>query len=183
MTGMAAYEHLVTMRGALSRTGELLRTPPDQVPERVEQLLDKMSGLEDQLDAIASQRMGELAEDLAAKPETVGSTSLVVADAGQVSGNELRQIALGVRDRVQGSSLVILGSSDGGKGILIGVGSKDLVERGISAGELLTGAARKLGGGGSRDPELAQAGGPNGDELTDALDIARDEAERALGAL
>jgi alanyl-tRNA synthetase len=183
LTGMAAYDYLVGLRGALRRTGELLRTPPHEVPERVEQLMAKVNGLEEQLEAIASQRMGAIAEHLAAKPDTVGETSLVIADVGTVSGNELRQIALGVRDRIQGSSLVILGSSDGGKGALVAVASTDLVDRGLSAGELLSGPAGKLGGGGSRDPELAQAGGPNGSELARALDTARDESGRALAEL
>ena len=183
LTGMAAYDHLVSVRDALRRTGELLRTPPDEVPRRVEQLLEKVGGLEEQLEAIASQRMGAIAEEHSANPEKVGDTALVVADVGNVSGNELRQIALGVRDRIQGSSLVILGSSDGGKGSLVAVASKDLVKRGISAGELLSGPARRLGGGGSRDPELAQAGGPSGGELATALETAREDSGRALADL
>ena len=183
LTGMAAYDHLVSVRDALRRTGELLRTPPDEVPGRVEQLLEKVGGLEEQLEAIASQRMGAIAEEHSANPEKVGDTALVVADVGNVSGNELRQIALGVRDRIQGSSLVILGSSDGGKGSLVAVASKDLVKRGISAGELLSGPARRLGGGGSRDPELAQAGGPSGGELATALETAREDSGRALADL
>ena len=180
---MAAYDHLVTVRSTLRRTGELLRSPSDQVPERVEQLLEKVSGLEEQLDAIAGQRAGAMAEELAANPDSVGDSALVVADVGQVSGNELRQIALGVRDRVPGSSLVVLGSSDGGKGSLVAVASKDLVARGLSAGELLANAANQLGGGGSRDPELAQAGGPKGSGLPGALEVAREDSGQALADL
>lgn len=180
---MAAYDHLVSVRGALRRTGELLRTSPDQVPQRVAQLLEKVSGLEERLDTIANQRMGIIAEELAANPDSVGETALVIADVGDVSGDELRQIALGIRDRIQGPCLVILGSSDGGKGSLVAVASKDLVSRGLSAGELLSGPAQKLGGGGSRDPELAQAGGPKGGELATALKTAREDSGRALADL
>lgn len=183
LTGMAAYDHLVSLRQALDRTGHLLRVPGREVPDRVERLLEKVNGLEEQLEAIASQRMGEMAEEFAANPEMVGEASLVVADAGGVTGNELRQIALGVRDRITGPSLVVLGSADGGKGALVGVASKDLVEKGISAGNLIAGAARQLGGGGSPDPELAQAGGPNGDQLPAALDTAREDSGRALSSL
>jgi alanyl-tRNA synthetase len=78
---------------------------------------------------------------------------------------------------------VVVGSSDGGKGNLVAVASKELVERGVSAGELIGGAARMLGGGGSRDPELAQAGGPNGQKLSAALETAREESSQALAAL
>ena len=183
LTGMAAYDHLVTLRQALDRAGNLLRVPGREVPDRVERLLEKVNGLEEELEAIASQRMGAMAEELAADPEMVGEASLVVADPGGVTGMELRQIALGVRDRITGPSLVVLGSADGGKGSLVGVASKDLVEKGISAGELIAGAARRLGGGGSRDPELAQAGGPRGDQLPAALDTAREDSARALSSL
>ncbi|HEU4894329.1 MAG TPA: alanine--tRNA ligase [Acidimicrobiia bacterium] len=183
LTGMAAYDHLVSLRHALGRTGQLLRTPPEGVPERVEQLLERVSGLEAQLDAIASQRMGSLADELAADPVMEGEVSVVIADAGHVHGNELRQIALGVRDRIDGPSVVIVGSADGGKGALVAAVSKDLVEKGISAGRLLAAPAAELGGGGSPDPELAQAGGPQGDRLPAALDKAREESGRALAAL
>jgi alanyl-tRNA synthetase len=180
---MAAYDHLVSMRSTLDRTGDLLRTTPDQVPQRVTQLLDKVSGLETQLERIATQRRGSLAEELAAGHSTVGEVSLVVADAGDVVGPELRQVALGVRDRVGGPSVIVLGSTGDGKGSLVAVVTKDLQAKGVSAGDLIAEAAHELGGGGSRDPELAQAGGPNGSGLSDALDTARAEAERALAGL
>ncbi|MFZ0014790.1 MAG: alanine--tRNA ligase-related protein, partial [Acidimicrobiia bacterium] len=183
LTGMAAYDHLVTLRRTLGKTSELLRAPADLVPERIEQLLERVSGLETRLESIASQRRGSVAEELAAHPEMVGEVSLVVADAGDVDGNELRQIALGVRDRIQGPSLVIVGSASNGKGALVGVLTRDLVERGLGAGDLLVEAAAELGGGGSRDPELAQAGGPEGSALQKALDTVRDQAGRALADL
>ncbi|HEX6220551.1 MAG TPA: alanine--tRNA ligase-related protein, partial [Acidimicrobiia bacterium] len=183
LTGMAAYDHLVALRRALGKTGELLRAPADQIPQRVEQLLDKVTGLEDQLEAIASQRMGSVAEELAGSSEKVGDVTLVVAGAGEADGNELRQIALGVRDRLGAPSAVVLGSTSGGKGALVGLLTRDLVDRGMSAGELLVSAAAELGGGGSRDPELAQAGGPKGDALGLALDAARIEMSRALAEL
>lgn len=182
LTGVASYDYLAGVRRDLARTGELLRTPPAEVPARVQQLLERVEGLESRLDRIADQRRGVLAEELAADAPAIGDTSLVVAEAA-VSGNELRQVALGVRDRIKGSSVVVLGSETEGKGALVAVVSKDLVERDVSAGELISEAAGVLGGGGSRDPELAQAGGPNGDRLAEALDRARAGAERTLSGL
>ena len=183
LTGTAAYEHLVSMRRALSTTGQLLKTPPGDVPQRVEHLLSKVAGLEKELDQIEGQQHGVVAEELAADAATIGDFSLIVSEAANASGNELRQIALGVRDRVKGPGVVVLGSAAEGKGALVAVVSTDLVKRGVSAGEIISAAAGKLGGGGSRDPELAQAGGPDGGQLASALDTARAEAEQALAAL
>ncbi len=183
LTGMAAYDHLVSLRQTLGRTGELLRAPSEQIPQRVEQLLERVHGLEEQLESIARQRLGTVAEELAGTAARVGDVAMVVADVGDANGNELRQVALGVRDRLGSPSLVILGSDQGGKGAIVGLLSKDLVDKGLSAGSLISGAARKLGGGGSPDPELSQAGGPEGSQLAGALDTAREEAGRALSAL
>jgi alanyl-tRNA synthetase len=79
--------------------------------------------------------------------------------------------------------VVVVGSDLSGKGSLVGLVTKSLVEAGVSASEIISDAAKELGGGASRDPELAQAGGPNGDRLGDALARARDTAERVLRSL
>ena len=86
-----------------------------------------------------------------------------------------------VRDRL-GSGVVVLGSSVNGKGALLGLVSRDLVEGGFSAADIVLVGARILGGGGSRDPELAQAGGPRGAKLGEALDAIREAVRSRLAS-
>jgi alanyl-tRNA synthetase len=183
LTGMAAYDRIVAMRASLSDAGTMLNTGPFDVPNRLSALIERLSGLEEKLDSIAQSRRGEIAGELAARAETVGDSSLVVAQLDEVEGNELRQVALGVRERLSRPALVVLGARWDGKGQLVAVVTKDLVERGVSAAELITEAAKELGGGGSRDPELAQAGGPKGARLEVALATAREHSEKALSGL
>jgi alanyl-tRNA synthetase len=183
LTGMAAYHRIAEIRDGMDRTGQLLKVGASDVPARVEALMERVSGLERELDTIRTQQRGELAAELAASPDMVGEASLVVADAGHLDPNSLRQLALGIRDRLGGRSVVVVGSENAGKGVLIGVVAKDLVAAGVSAADVIGDAARELGGGGSRDPELAQAGGQHGERLPQALDLARAAAERALGGL
>ncbi len=182
LTGEAAYEHMVGIRGTLDSAGSLLRSPARDVPQRVQSLIDKVERLEDELDAIRSQRRGQLAQELADSSERIGSYALVVSNVGELPPDQLRQLALGVRDRI-GRGVVILGSVSGGKGALVAALSTELVEAGLSAGELLADAAKQLGGGGSRDPELSQAGGPRGDGVPASIDVARAQASAALGGL
>ncbi len=183
LTGLTAYDHLVSIRGALARAGGLLKVSPGDVPGRLEQLLDKVAGLERDLAAIRTKRQGSVAEELAAGADRIDESNLVIADVGEINANELRELALGIRDRLAGSSVVVVGSAAGTKGTLVAVVSKDLIAKGISAADLIGDAARELGGGGSKDPELAQAGGPNGSQLGVALEKARTEASRALAEL
>ena len=77
------------------------------------------------------------------------------------------------------TSAVFLGASPGGKGALIGVVSPTIVDR-IQAGAIVAEGASIMGGGGSRDPELAQAGGPDGSKAEAAVERIREEARRVL---
>jgi alanyl-tRNA synthetase len=183
LTGMAAYRYLVDVRNELDRAGRLLKTSGSEVPARVEALLGRVEGLESELEAIRSQRRGELAAELAGQATRVGDVALLVGSAPGLDGNGLRQLALGVRDRLGAPSVIVVGSEQGGKAALIGLVTKDLVGQGVSAAEIISEAAKDLGGGASRDPELAQAGGPHGERVDEALARARDRAERALGSL
>ncbi len=183
LTGEAAYRQAVELRSRLSEAGMLLKAPPGEVPERVKSLLSRVEELEDDLERYRQQERLAVAESLVKeKAEKVGETKLLVADWPQLNPEQLRQLALAARAQI-GRGVVVLGSSRDGKASLVGVVGKDLVARGISAGELVAEGARLLGGGGSRDPELAQAGGPQGEHLGKALDAIRVAAARRLAQL
>jgi alanyl-tRNA synthetase len=149
------------------------------VPARVEALLAKNQSLESQLAALADQARSADAAELAATAITIGEAAVVVTERSDLRPDELRLLAMAVRDRIA-SGVVLIGSAFGGKGALVGLVTKDLVDRGVSAAELVAAGAGFLGGGGSRDPELSQAGGPNGSNLGAALEAARESAERTL---
>ena len=183
LTGMAAYRRIAEIRDSMDHASQLLKVGAHDLPVRVEALLERVTGLEKELDGLRTRRRGELAGELSSSPSRIGDASLVVAGAADLDANSLRQLALGIRDRLGARSVVVVGSAHAGKGILVGLVSKDLVDAGVSAADVIAGAAGELGGGGSRDPELAQAGGQHGERLSQALDLAREAAERALRAL
>lgn len=182
LTGMAAFGELVRMRDDLDRVARALKVASTDAPERVEAILAKSLDLEKQIDAVRSIERTELAESLARGASRVGEHKLVVASA-DLDGDELRQLALAIRNIAGPGTAVIVGSNQGGKGALVGLVSTDLVAAGVSAADLITPGAREMGGGGSRDPELAQAGGPEGGRLNDALARSKEAAETALSAL
>ena len=97
----------------------------------------------------------------------------------ELDPTSLRSLALAVRDRLR-SGAVVLGSRHNGKGAIVAVVTTDLTADGLSAADLAAAGAGLLGGGGSRDPELSQAGGPHGEKLAEALEAARDAAGRVL---
>jgi alanyl-tRNA synthetase len=182
LTGMAAFDELVRMRKDLDQVARTLKVAPAEAPARVEAILEKSLDLEKQIEAVRSRERSQLAHELAGNAAEINDYTLVVA-AADLGGNELRQLAQQVGDVLGSGSVVILGSGHGGKGALVGLVSSDLVEAGLSAADLITGGAREMGGGGSRDPELSQAGGPDGHRLETAMATSKEAAEQALSRL
>jgi alanyl-tRNA synthetase len=111
----------------------------------------------------------------------MGKAKVVVAEASGFNPEALRLLAMQVRDRL-GSGIAVLGTVRDGKAGLVAVVTPDLVATGVSAAGIVGAAAKVVGGGASRDPELSQAGGPHGDRVGDALAEARRAAAAALGA-
>ena len=179
LSGQHGYEYLAGLRRRLTETGRLLRAKPDEVPGRVEALLERARSLEEELAAVGQRSRAEAAAEIARSAQKVGEAHYAVAGAGEMPPDQLRALTLQVRERL-GRGVVVLGSTNAGKGSLMGAVSADLVAAGVSAAEVLLPAARILGGGGSQDPELAQAGGPNGDRLEEALAAAREAVGHAL---
>ena len=161
LTGETAYEHLLEVRDALDRTGRRLTVPWTAVPDRVEALVARVSELEDELEEMRTTRRGDLAAELAGGARVCNDFKLVVSAQEGLDARQLRQLALGVRERI-GPGVVIVGSVSKGKGAVVGAVSSVLVRQGLSAAEVVGSAARVMGGGSSRDPELSQGGGPRG---------------------
>lgn len=182
LTGLDGIDYLTTARRRLEESGRLLRATPQQVPERIANLQRRLQEMEDRLSALEDQRRSEEAQQLAAAAGKVGQRALLVEARPGLSPEQLRALVMGVRDRLD-SGVVVLGSTSEGKAALVGAITADLLDTDLSAGELVAAGARVLGGGASRDRELSQAGGPHGDRLMQALDVVRQEAEKALAGV
>ena len=179
LTGTAGYEYLSNLRSNLERTAAALGTQPGRVVEAAETLALRSKEQEERIEQFEQQSRSALAAKLLESVEEHNGHGILVARADGLSGDGIRALAFQVRDQL-GSGIGILGSTSDGKGALIGFVSDDLVADGVSAGELIREAASLLGGGGSRDARLAQAGGPRGDRLDDALEVARSAARTAV---
>ena len=179
LTGTRAFGYLAKMRSDLESAASVLRTTPEGLVESATALTQRLKDQEERIERFEAQARSATVDTLLEETEAHGSARLLVAHQIGAGADELRAMAFNLRDRI-GSGIGVLGSTTAGKGALIGFVSADLVEAGLSAGEIVGAAARVLGGGGSRDPQLAQAGGPNGDEIEAALDVARTTARDAL---
>jgi alanyl-tRNA synthetase len=90
-----------------------------------------------------------------------------------LSADELRSLALSVRNQLDGRAAVIVGAlSSDAKAALVAAVTQNIVDDGVSAKDILADAANLVGGGAGGKGDVAQAGGRDGSKLDEALRIA-----------
>ena len=169
VTGTGSLERIRQEEQLLGRTATLLRVPPPEVPEKVERVLEDNRTLAEQIKALRREQAGSQAASLAA---TAADGVVVARLPDGTPRKDLETLAVAVREQ-PGVAVVVLGAV-AEKGVaLVSVVAKD---RGIMASDLLTDAARAVGGGVGRNPERAVAGGRDASRLDEALELARQAA-------
>ncbi|NNC91817.1 MAG: alanine--tRNA ligase [Acidimicrobiia bacterium] len=182
LTGSAAYEHIVKLRTDLEGAAAALSTGVGNVGPALNALLARSKDQEERLGAFEDRYRAEAAGGLTENPERVNGNAIVVASVPGATTESLRLLAFQARDKVA-PGVIILGTEHDGKAQLVTVVSPDLVAQGVSARTVVNGPASVVGGGGGGDDEVAQAGGPRGDLLAEALDKAGEDLRTLLAAL
>jgi alanyl-tRNA synthetase len=182
LTGSAAYQHLSDLRATLQNVAGVLKTQPDRVVHAAQNLASKLKDTETRLGEFEERDRANVASTLVKAAEEIGKSSMVGGRVDDIGGDGLRSLAFQVRDKI-GSGIGVFGSLTDAKAALVVVVSDDLVAQNVSAGAIASIGAAVLGGGASRDTNLAQAGGPNTGELDEAIQQAVAAARTALTSL
>jgi alanyl-tRNA synthetase len=184
ITGPAAIDFFREREAQLREAGELLGNSQDPVAaakRAAERLKEASAGAE----KAQREQLGGEADELAGRAEDLPGGGRLVAAAVkqslQANPKQLLDLANRVQSKVGQPSAVVLGGEFGGKAGLVALVSKDLVERGLSAGSIIREAAPIVGGGGGGRDDMAQAGGKDPSKLDEALAAARAQIERELG--
>ncbi len=171
-TGTGTLERVRRDREQLARAAGLLAVPPDEVADGLERLREELKDLRDQLKAAQRAAAGAGAAELAAR----AVDGVVVARRDAVGRDELKDLAVAVRQQPGVRAVVLGGSPPGGGVALVAAVTPD---SGLVASALIADAARTVGGGGGKAADLAVAGGRDPSRLDQALDQARAAATHA----
>src|SRR5438093_5103801 len=172
LTGPDALKQVNVERRLLDEVVEAVGAgDPSQAPERVRQAVARIKQLESELGKIRKAERQKEVERLAATALDVSGVSLVVAEMDGQDADELREIALALRNRLQkaGHGAAVLGTASQGKALLVAACTDELISRGVTAPALLETAATTIGGGAGGKPPIAFAGGAKSQALPEAL--------------
>jgi alanyl-tRNA synthetase len=178
VTGARALDRFRQAEQTLAEAASALKVPVGELPHRLTAVVKELRELKKAKPAVAAG--GASPDELLAAAIDVGGTRVVVAEAKGCDAGAMRQ-SIDLLRRKASPIAVLLGSVEGDKVTLVAGISRELEERGLSAGNWIKDAAAVVGGKGGGRPDLAQAGGKLVDQLPAALEVARKSIQQLLG--
>jgi alanyl-tRNA synthetase len=159
------------IKAALRDAARTLNVSPFDVPDRVAGLLAEVDEVRKQLSQLT--KSGDVsAAALLDKAETIGTTKVLVAEIPGANPNLLRQLIDQLRKKADSTAILFMAATGEDKVLLVAGLSRDLVQRGLSAGNWVRDVAPIVGGGGGGKPDMAQAGGKHPEKLPEAIQMA-----------
>ena len=173
VTGCGAEKFVQDIEDKLHKASSLLKTNPNDLENRIKQLLEEKKKLENQILEIKKSFVANKAADNQDKIDTVNGVKFVGRAIPNVHPKELKSFIDEINASI-GSGIVVLATAneDNKASVVVGV-TKDLTAK-YSAIDLVKIASGVLGGqGGGGRPDMAQAGGPNGEKIAEAIDAVK----------
>jgi alanyl-tRNA synthetase len=184
LVGADAYRFLAREHVLVAQLSEALKTRPEQLPERVADLVERLRAAEKEIEQVRVGQLLAAAGTLAASPEDVGGVDFVGHRADGAGAGDVRKLTLDIRGRLPAQRpavVAVLGAADGKAAIVVAT-NEAARERGLSASSLLRAAAAAVGGRGGGKDDVAQGGGTQVSGIEQALADVRAEILRAVQA-
>jgi alanyl-tRNA synthetase len=167
MTGEAALRHDLEQEILLKSSASLLKAASQQLPERLEHLLQDLKDKEREIEQLKARLLTQKSEDFMVGVKDVAGVKVLAQKFEADSPAELRDAADRIKDKL-GSGIVLLGANREGKAMLACMVTKDLVGR-FKAGDIIRELSAVVGGKGGGRPDMAQGGGNNPENLEKAF--------------
>jgi len=180
LTGPAAIDWFRSRSRSLSEIGRIVGSDQDPVAG-ARRMAGRVEELEEQTKKAGSADLSKKAEEMAATGQRISGVTVFVGRGHGADQRSLLDLADRIKSRA-GEAAVVLGGTEDEKVALVASFSKEVVDRGILASEVIREAAQIVGGGGGGRDNVAQAGGRDPSKLDEALSAARDAIEAKLAS-
>ncbi|MEK9922800.1 MAG: alanine--tRNA ligase [Rhodospirillales bacterium] len=169
VTGAAAQAYVVERRRLLDEISGALKTTPEDAPGRIAQLIEDRRKLErEAADLRRKLAAGGAAGTSLPEAKSIGEVSFIGRALNGVPAKELKSMADALKAQV-GSGVVAVVAENEGKASLVVAVTEDMKDQLDAVSLVRVGSAAVGGKGGGGRPDMAQAGGPDGEKINEAL--------------
>ncbi len=167
LTGETALNYLQKTSHVVQDSARILRDQPEAVPQRIQKLLEQLKSTEKKIEQLKSKLLSQSASKAKDEVSIVNGINILAKIVDADSPAALRNLSDRFKEQVQ-SGIIVLGSRSGSKALLLTAVTRDMTAR-FHAGKIISKLAAIVGGGGGGRPDMAQAGGPNPENLDEAM--------------
>ncbi len=158
LVGMSAYKYVKETENILDAIAVKMNTSRLLLSKRFDEYQHEFKMLQKQNNNLEQLLVQHRVEAMLSTVYTIEGINIVKAEVDRAGIETLRIMADQLKDRFK-SVLVLLGSVEDGKVLLICAMTDDLVKKGFHAGKIVKDIAKIVNGGGGGKADMAQAGG------------------------
>ena len=167
VTEAGALEWIDGRERALTEAADLLKVSPEQLAERVARLVEDNRKAERDITSLRRKlAAGGTGGDA---PSVVNGVNFVGRLLEDTPARELKSMADEIKANLT-NAVICLVATDNGKASIVVAVTPDLAESRNAVDLVKAGSAALGGGGGGGRPDMAQAGGPNADAASAAIE-------------
>jgi alanyl-tRNA synthetase len=173
VTGLNAVNYVIDTAKTINQLNALLDASSATLVDATSRKISEIKELNDEIKTLRSAAARGRASEFIAK----NVDGVVVQRVDQMTPGDLRELAIAIRANKDIKAVVLGGVTPAGGVALVaatGAGIK------ASAGELISQAAKMVGGGGGGKGDIATAGGKNASALDDALQAAAQASSKIV---
>ncbi|MDU1454139.1 MAG: alanine--tRNA ligase [Paeniclostridium sordellii] len=173
ITGKEVYYFLNNKQNLINEVCTTVKAKEDNLVARVGHLLDETKSLAKELNEVKAKMSLQSADSILDSKVDINGVNIVTSKFEDMDMDTLRNTADTLRDKLS-SGVVVLANVAGGKINFVATATKDVVEKGVHAGNIVKEVAQIAGGKGGGRPNMAQAGAPDVNKVDEALNHAKD---------
>ena len=160
LVGLEGFQYLARERDVVAQLTEILKTQHDDVPTRIQDVLERLRTAEKEIERIKAKQLLGAAGDIAGAAKSIGGVAYVGHRAEGAGGGEVRSLALDIRGRFKDRPAVVVVIGTAGDKPTAIVALNDAAQAtGLSANTLIGVVGAKIGGRGGGKNDVAQGGG------------------------
>ncbi|RCW65276.1 alanine--tRNA ligase [Saliterribacillus persicus] len=178
VTSKGAFEFFSQKEEQLEVIASTLKVKENNILDRIKSLNGDLKDLQKQNDSLQAKLSKQEATAILDEIKVVNDISILAKKVDVADMNQLRNMVDELKQKMD-SGMILLAAVNNGKVQLAAGVTKDLIDNGYHAGNLIKETASICGGGGGGRPDMAQAGGKDPSKLDEAFKYVETYAKKS----
>lgn len=165
-TNYEAINYYEKIEESINQIKKKLNT--NDLESRIDNLLEENKNLKSELESYKDKLIANSTDDIFEKAKVIDDFKIITHRDDKMGMNELRKLGDKLKQKLD-KGILVLASGKDEKVVMVVMVTKNLVEEGLKAGNIISEALKIVNGNGGGRPDIAQGGGSDVSKINDSL--------------